>query len=35
VAAVAYDVLPLKAIADRVALVDSSTGQRWPIDHLV
>ena len=35
VAAVAYDVLPLKAIADRVALVDSSTGQRWPMDHLV
>ncbi len=35
VAAVAYDVLPLKAIADRVALVDSSTGQRWPIDHPV
>jgi hypothetical protein len=34
-AATAYDVLPLEATADRVALVDSSTGNRWPLDHLV
>lgn len=34
-AAAAYDVLPLVATAERVALVDSSTGQRWPLDHLV
>lgn len=34
-AAAAYDVLPLVATADRAALVDSSTGQRWPLAHLV
>lgn len=34
-AATAYDVLPLVATADRAALVDSGTGQRWPLDHLV
>jgi 2'-5' RNA ligase len=34
-AAIAYDVLPLTAMADRAALVDSSTGDRWPLDHLV
>ena len=34
-AATAYDVLPLDATADRAALVDSSTGERWPLEHLV
>jgi hypothetical protein len=33
-AAAAYEVLPLEATADRAAVVDSSTGQRWPV-HLV
>lgn len=32
VAGVAYDVLPLAATADRLALVDSGTGERWPVD---
>lgn len=30
-AGAAYDVLPLVATADRAALVDSSTGERWPL----
>ncbi len=31
----AYDVLPIEAVGDRVALIDSSTGERWPLDALV
>lgn len=34
-AATAYDVLPIAATVDRAALVDSSTGRRWPLDHVV
>ena len=34
VAAAVYGILPLDAVADRAALVDSSTGQRWPLDRL-
>ena len=30
----AHDVLPLDGVADSAALVDSSTGQRWPLDDL-
>jgi len=30
-AAAVYDVLPLEATADRAALVDSGTGQLWPV----
>lgn len=33
--ALAYDVLPVDGVADRVALVDSSTGEQWPLAHLV
>ncbi|WP_427891079.1 2'-5' RNA ligase family protein [Kribbella sp. GL6] len=29
--AAVYDVLPLEATADRAALVDSATGQLWPL----
>lgn len=32
VADVAYAVLPLTVQADRAALVDSATGERWPLD---
>lgn len=28
-AATAYDVLPVEAVADRAAVIDSSTGERW------
>jgi hypothetical protein len=28
-----YDVLPLEAVAERAALVDSGTGERWPLPH--
>jgi hypothetical protein len=31
----AFDILPLHATATRAALVDSSTGQRWALPHLV
>jgi hypothetical protein len=31
----AFDILPLHAWATTAALVDSSTGQRWPLPHLV
>lgn len=34
VAAAAYDVLPIEAVADRAALIDSSTGERWSLDRL-
>jgi hypothetical protein len=34
-AAAAFDILPLEATARRAALVDSSTGQQWPLPHLV
>jgi 2'-5' RNA ligase len=27
-----HDVLPLDLVADRAALVDSGTGERWPLD---
>jgi hypothetical protein len=30
-AAAVYDVLPLEAVADRAALIDSGTGQVWPV----
>jgi 2'-5' RNA ligase len=30
-----FDVLPLHAVATEAALVDSSTGQRWSLPHLV
>ncbi|MET9316448.1 2'-5' RNA ligase family protein [Kribbella sp. NPDC003505] len=30
-AAAVYDVLPLEATADRAALIDSGTGQIWPL----
>ena len=35
VAAAVYGILPLDAVADRAALVDSTTGQRWPLDRLL
>jgi hypothetical protein len=31
----AHDILPLDARAERMALIDSGTGQRWPLDALV
>ena len=34
VAAVVFEVLPLVAQASRAALVDSGTGQVWPLPHL-
>lgn len=34
-AALAYDVLPVEAVADRAALIDSGTGERWPLEGLV
>ena len=34
-AAAAFDILPLEAIASSCVLIDSSTGQRWPLAHLV
>jgi 2'-5' RNA ligase len=34
-AAAAFDILPLDAVADRAALIDSATGQHWPLSHLV
>lgn len=34
-AAAAFDVLPLEVRVDSAALVDSSTGRRWPLPHLV
>lgn len=34
-AALAYDVLPIDAVADRLALVDSGTGERWLLDRVV
>jgi 2'-5' RNA ligase superfamily len=33
-AAAVYDVLPLRATADRAGLVDSGTGQVWPLSHV-
>ena len=33
-AAAVYDVLPLEATADRAALIDSSTGQRWHLRNV-
>ena len=33
-AAAVYDVLPLEATADRAALIDSSTGQRWHLRNI-
>ncbi len=32
-AAAVYDVLPLEATADHAAVIDSSTGQLWPLPH--
>lgn len=34
VAAAAFDVMPLEVTCDRLALVDSGTGQRWPLPHV-
>lgn len=34
-ATAAFDVLPLEATSRHAALVDSSTGQQWPLPHLV
>lgn len=31
----AFDILPLEATVASAALVDSSTGRRWPLPHLV
>ena len=33
-AATVYDVLPLEAIADHAALIDSSTGHFWPLPNI-
>jgi hypothetical protein len=33
-AAAVYDVLPLHVVADRAAMIDSSTGQRWPLSRI-
>lgn len=33
-AATVYEVLPLPALADRAALIDSATGERWPLPHV-
>jgi hypothetical protein len=30
-AAALYDVLPLEARLDRIALIDSATGEVWPV----
>ncbi|HQR27708.1 MAG TPA: 2'-5' RNA ligase family protein [Nocardioides sp.] len=35
VAATVYDVLPLTATATRAALIDTSTGNRYPLPHLL
>lgn len=35
VAAAVYDVLPLTATVTSATLVDSGTGERWPLPHLV
>jgi hypothetical protein len=34
VAATVYDVLPLPARAVNTAIIDSATGQRWPLPNL-
>ncbi|WP_270886168.1 2'-5' RNA ligase family protein [Pedococcus sp. 5OH_020] len=34
-AAAAFDILPLEARAPACALIDSSTGQRWPLPRLL
>jgi hypothetical protein len=34
-ATAAFDILPLEARATSTALVDSSTGRRWPLPHVV
>jgi hypothetical protein len=33
-AAAAFDILPLEALADRAALIDSGSGERWPLSTL-
>ena len=35
VAGIVYDVLPLEATGTRAALIDTSTGARYPLPHLV
>jgi 2'-5' RNA ligase len=35
VAALVYDVLPIEAVGDSTALIDTSTGARHPLSHLV
>jgi hypothetical protein len=32
--AAAFDILPLHAVADHAALVDSATGERWPLPSI-
>nr|WP_174257851.1 2'-5' RNA ligase family protein [Phytoactinopolyspora alkaliphila] len=34
IAAAVNDVVPLKVRADRAALIDSGTGERWPLGHI-
>ena len=33
VAAAVYDVLPLTSLVTRAALIESATGERWPLPH--
>jgi 2'-5' RNA ligase len=33
-AAAVYEILPLEARADRAALIDSATGETWPLPHV-
>ena len=35
VAAAVFDVLPLAVVVDRCQLIESRTGERWPLQHLV
>jgi hypothetical protein len=35
VASVVYDVLPITAVTERAVLIDTSTGERYPLDHVV
>lgn len=34
-AAAAFDILPLEAATSACVLIDSATGQRWPLTHLL
>jgi hypothetical protein len=35
VASVVYDVLPITAVTERAVLIDTSTGERYPLPHVV